>query len=80
MSISIVLHIQGGGRVLAEVDELPDPSDRLIKLNNPRSVEGKDLDYLMDKVVTVIWPLDKISFIEVLSAAEDEDIFGFVRE
>jgi hypothetical protein len=80
MSISVVLHILGGGRVLAEIDELPDPRDRLIKLNNPRSVEGKDLDYLMDKVVTVLWPLDKINFIEILSGEEDEDVFGFVRE
>jgi hypothetical protein len=34
----------------------------------------------MDKVVTVLWPLEKINFIEILPGEEDEEIIGFVRE
>ena len=80
MPIKVVLHVQNGERVLAEIDKLPDPADRLLKVNNPTSVEGKDLDYLMDNVATVLWPVDKINFIEVLTGEEEEDVFGFVRE
>jgi len=34
----------------------------------------------MDKVVTVIWPINTLNFIEVLPSEEDEQIIGFVRE
>jgi hypothetical protein len=49
-------------------------------LHNPRRPDGKDLNYIMEKVVTVIWPISRISFIEVLPSEEEEDIIGFVRE
>jgi hypothetical protein len=73
------LHIKNTEPVVAEVDELPQPSDVMITIKNPRTVDGKDLHYLRDKVVTVIWPFDALSFIEVLPGEEDE-IIGFVRE
>jgi hypothetical protein len=80
MPITLVLHITGTEPVVAEVDELPNPTDTLIKVSNPRKVDGKDLHYLAEKVVTVYWPVDKLSFIEVLPTEEEESIIGFVRE
>lgn len=80
MPISIVLHIQGSEPVLGEVDELPGPGDRLIRLNHPRRMDGKDLDYIHEGVDTVIWSLEKINFIEILPGEDEEDIIGFVRE
>jgi hypothetical protein len=80
MPINVVLHIINAEPVLAEVDELPKPSDVSIKANNPRRLDGKDLQFLMDKVVTVIWPLDRINYIEILPGEEEEEIIGFVRE
>jgi hypothetical protein len=38
------------------------------------------LHYLEANVVQVIWPLHRISLIEVLQGEEDEHIIGFVRE
>ncbi len=32
------------------------------------------------RAIKVIWPLDRISFIEVLSGEEAEEIVSFVRE
>lgn len=66
--------------MLAEVDDLPKPADTMIVVMNPRQRDGKDLHYLDENVVKVIWPLVKVSFIEVLSDAEQEKIIGFVRE
>jgi hypothetical protein len=80
MPITLVMHITGTEPVVAEVDELPNPTDTLIKVSNPRKVDGKDLHYLAEKVVTVYWPVDKLSFIEVLPTEEEETIIGFVRE
>lgn len=80
MPIPIVIHISNEEPVLGEVDELPSPSDQTIRLNNPRRLDGKYLNFVQDRVTTVIWPLSKINFIEVLPSEDEEDIFGFVRE
>jgi hypothetical protein len=42
--------------------------------------DGKDVPYLAENVITVLWPIDKIHFIEILSGKEEEEIIGFVRE
>jgi hypothetical protein len=80
MSNSIIIHITNEEPVLGEVDELPAPSDQIIRVNNPRRLDGKYLNYVQDRVTSVIWPISKINFIEILPSDEDEDVFGFVRE
>ncbi len=80
MATTVILHIKNTEAVVAEVDDLPQPTDLVITVKNPRSMDGKDLHYLMDKVVTVIWPINTLNFIEVLPSEEDEQIIGFVRE
>ena len=80
MAYSVILHIVGEPSILGEVDELPKPSDNLIIISNPRLRDGKDLHYLEHNVVKVIWPIDKITLIEVLESEEEERLIGFVRE
>ncbi len=80
MAISVVLHIQNEEAVIGEVDEIPSPTDLLITVTNPRRMDGKDLHYLTENVVTVIWPIHRLNFIEVLPTKEEEEIIGFVRE
>jgi hypothetical protein len=66
--------------MLAEIEELPSPADTLIKLSNPRQRDGKDLIFLDRNVVTVIWPLAEISFIEIMPGDTAEDVVSFIRE
>jgi hypothetical protein len=80
MPYKIVLHIQNQDPVLGEVDELPTPTDRLLTIRNPRRVDGKDLTYISENVTTVLWPIDRLTFIEVLGGEEEDQIIGFVRE
>jgi hypothetical protein len=80
MSYSVILHIPGEMSVIGEVDELPKPSDTLIIVSNPRLRDGKDIHYLEHNVVKVIWPIDKITLIEILESEEEEHLIGFVRE
>jgi len=80
MATTVILHIKNSEPVIAEMDELPKPNDLVITVKNPRSLDGKDLHYLMDKVVTVIWPIESLYFIEVMPSEEEEQIIGFVRE
>jgi hypothetical protein len=80
MAYSVILHIPGEMSVIGEVDELPKPTDTLITVSNPRLRDGKDIHYLEHNVVKVIWPIEKITLIEVLESEEEERLIGFVRE
>ena len=80
MAYSVILHVAGEASILGEIEELPKPSDTIITLTNPRLRDGKDIHYLEQNVVKVIWPLSKINLIEVLQSEEEENLIGFVRE
>ncbi len=80
MAYSVILHISGETSVAGEIEELPKPTDTIILVVNPRQKDGKDLHYLDNNVTKVIWPMNKVSFIEILENADEEKIIGFVRE
>ncbi len=80
MSHTVLLHLSGEEPVAGEVDELPKATDTVITVTNPRRRDGKDLHYIDSRAVKIIWPLEKISFIEILSGEESEQIISFVRE
>ncbi len=80
MAYSVILHIAGESPVLGEVEELPKPADTLVIVSNPRMRDGKDIHYLEHNVVKVIWPVDKLTLIEILESEEEEHLIGFVRE
>ena len=80
MAHSVILHISGEPSIVGEVEELPKSNDTIITVSNPRLRDGKDIHYLEPNVVKVIWPLNKITLIEVLESQEEESLIGFVRE
>jgi hypothetical protein len=80
MAYSVILHIAGESAVIGEIEELPRNTDTIITVSNPRLRDGKDIHYIEPNVVKVIWPLSKITLIEVLESAEEENLIGFVRE
>ncbi len=77
---SILVHLQNEDPVLGEVDALPGVNDLIICVKNPRRRDGKDLHYLEPNVNTVIWPLSRVNFIEIMPTGEDEEIISFIRE
>ncbi|HJR79501.1 MAG TPA: hypothetical protein VJ821_05465 [Anaerolineales bacterium] len=80
MAYSVILHIAGESSILGEIDELPKPTDTIITVSNPRMRDGKDIHYLEHNVVKVIWPIHKLTLIEILDSEEEESLIGFVRE
>ena len=80
MPHSIILHIAGEPAIAGEIDELPKLTDTLLVVSNPRLRDGKDLHYLEHNVVKVIWPIDKVSLIEILENENEGNLIGFVRE
>ncbi len=77
---TILVHIANEDPIMGEVEQLPDPTDQTILVKNPRRRDGKDLHYLQANVTDVIWPVSRISFIEVIPSGEEEQIIGFVRD
>jgi len=49
-------------------------------VKNPRRRDGKDIHYLEPEVTSIILPVNRITIIEVIPGAEEDDIIGFVRE
>jgi hypothetical protein len=80
MAIPVLIHISGEDPVRGEVDDLPTPADTIITVNNPRQRDGKDLRYVLENVVTVVYPMHRVTFIEILPSVEEEKIIGPVRE
>ncbi|GAB4462729.1 MAG: hypothetical protein Kow0070_22140 [Anaerolineales bacterium] len=80
MPYSVIVHIAGEPSVVGEIEDLPKNNDTIILLSNPRLRDGKDVHYIEPNVTKVIWPLSKVSLIEILENEEEESLIGFVRE
>ena len=80
MPYKVIIHMHNDDPILGEIDELPAPSDTIVTLMNPRRRDGKDVHYLQPDVITVIWPVSQISFIEVLPTDGVEPIVSHVKD
>lgn len=80
MAFSVILHISGEEPIVGEIEEMPHPGDSVLVLNNPRKRDGKDIPYLSTDVTTVVWPWEKVNFMEIMPTEAEEEIVGFVRE
>lgn len=77
---TVLIHVMNDDPILGEIDALPGLQDNLLILKNPRRRDGKDLPNLEMNVSTVIWPMLRINFIEVMPTGEEEEIITFIRE
>jgi hypothetical protein len=80
MSVAVILHLTNQDPVVGELEKLPEQSDQVIIIHNPRLKDGKDLHYLEAEVTTMIIPWHRITFIEIIPSAEIEEVITFVRE
>jgi hypothetical protein len=75
---TVIVHLMGQDPLMAEIDELPASTDQMVTLLNPRRRDSKPLHYVETQTVSVIFPMHRITFIEVRpdqEAAEDVDLF-----
>jgi len=80
MPYTIFVHLSNEDPLLLEVEELPGPQDTILIGKHPRRRDNKEVHYILTDVTTVIFPLTRISFIEVMPSGEEEDIFRPFRE
>ncbi len=80
MSYTVLIHMANEDPILADMDELPNPQDQVITVNNPRHRDGKDLHYVLPEVQTLLFPWNRITFIEIMPTDEEEDVVSFIRD
>jgi hypothetical protein len=80
MANTLLVHIVNEDPIVVDVDELPDPTNQYLLGMNPRYRDGKDVQYLLQEVTTILVPWHRITFIELLPSATGEEVVGFVRE
>ncbi len=76
----LLIHLANDDPILAEIEEMPDPNQQSIVVQNPRRRDGKDLHYLQPNVSAIIVPMHRVSFIEILPSEAEEKVITFVRE
>ena len=70
MSMTVIVHIMGEDPFVAEIENLPEPTDQSVTLTNPRKRDGKPLHYVADESISIIFPWHRINFIEVMPGEE----------
>ena len=81
MAKTIIIHVVGEDPILAEVEEMPKPSDQFLEFTNPRKRDGKAVTYVTTGAKSFLFPWHRLSFIEVMTAeTEREETIEFFRE
>ncbi len=81
MSITCIIHVQGGDAIVGEIDELPDPLSNYVVFTNVRARDGKPVVYVDREATRVMFPWHKISFLETLpSEGDQEEVESFFRD
>lgn len=78
--MEIILHMLNEDPVVADIEALPDPTHHSILVSNPRRRDGRPLHYVTEGASAFIFPLTRISFIEVMEMEKAEEVVEFFRD
>lgn len=78
---SVIAHVVNEDPFLAEMTDLPGKSDTCVEFFNPRLRDGKPLRYVNQGMSSLVFPLHRISFIEVMASEEERaQVVEFFRD
>lgn len=80
MAIEVIVHLLNEDPVVAEMEELPNPTHLSVALMNPRRRDGRPLHYVTEGATGFIFPWSRISFIEIMGGEEAGEVVEFFRE
>ena len=81
MAKVVILHIINEDPILADMEELPDPTSNFVTCTNLRKRDGKPVHYITQGAKTFLFPWSRINFVEVMVTAEEKrEVFDFYRE
>ncbi len=73
MPYTVIVHVAGEEAVVGELLDLPGATDTSILVTKVRRRDGKAVHYLASGVDTVIWPMSRVTFLEILPVREARD-------
>jgi hypothetical protein len=81
MAHRVIVHLLNEDPIVADLERMPDPADSNVTVFDPHREDGKPIHYLKDSNSAVIFPMHRISSIEVFAeeGVREEDI-TFYRE
>jgi len=81
MAYTVIVHMLNEDPLMAQMETLPDSSATNIVCTDVRRRDGKPVHFITQGVSTVIFPIHRIHFMEVLtSEAERGEVLEFFRE
>jgi len=80
MSHTVLIHLLNEEPILAEIEEIPKPSDQVLIVSAARRRDGREVSYLLPEASKIVFPWSRIHCVEVLLGEGEEDVLSFVRE
>lgn len=81
MAKTVIVHIFNEDPMLADMEELPDPTAMYVSFSNLRKRDGKPINYISPGAKTILFPWSRIAFLEIMVSAEERrGVVDFYRE
>lgn len=81
MRREIIVHIMNEEAFVADIEEMPNPTDTFLTFSNPRKRDGKPVSFGAEGSAAFMVPWHRITYIELVpSERERTGVFDFVRE
>ena len=80
MPLTVLIHMMNEDPIVAEMEGLPDPKDQFLACENPRRRDGRDVEYVLPEVSSLLLPWHRIHCVEIMPGEEEEEIVTFVRD
>lgn len=80
MAKQVVVHLNNEEPFVADMEDMPPPGATFIVLMNPRTREGKRVQWQTDGGFRYMFPFTRISFIEVMMSEQERDVQPWYRD
>ncbi|NLF10162.1 MAG: hypothetical protein GX597_00055 [Anaerolineaceae bacterium] len=78
--MEVIVHMLNEDPILADMEAMPDPAHNSIYITNPRRRDGRPVHYITQGATGFIFPMTRITFIEIMEAEKTEEVVEFFRE
>jgi len=78
--MEVIVHMLNEDPILADMEAMPDPAHNSIYITNPRRRDGRPVHYITQGATGFIFPLTRITFIEIMEPEKAEEVVEFFRE
>ena len=78
--MEVILHLMNEDPIVAEMETLPEATHLNIRVTNPRRRDGRALHYVTEGASSFIFPMSRVTFIEVMELEKAEEVVEFFRD